>query len=279
MSDLADLFTTARDVVTNGIEPINLGDGVTQRVVPAGFTTHITDIEPYLDSPRRARGGVTVDRTESFLAYVNRFASTAAIAYVQPDGPRVVAHLNDHMPVDGDAEVPGWADWTATLAWRTTTAWQHWIKLDRQMLTQEQFAEHIEEGMRSIVEPDAATLLEIAQTFKAEMTAQIAQARRLPSGEVRFTWNESIDASAGRDGDLSIPSTITLALAPFEGAERILVEARLRYRIGTGANRQLQIGYLLDNPQQILRDAVEREVVTLRDQLDESVTVIYGQRS
>ena len=279
MSDLADLFATARDVATNGQEPFDLGDGVHARVVPAGFALTALDAERYQANPRRARGGVTVDRTESFITYVNRFATSAAIAYVQPDGPRVVAHLNDHMPVELDDLLPGWADWTATLAWRTTTAWQHWMKYDRQMLTQEQFAEHIEEGMRAIVDPDAATLLEIAQTFKAEMTAQIAQARRLQSGEVRFTWNESIDATAGRDGDLVIPSTITLVLAPFEGAERITVDARLRYRIGTGANRQLQIGYLLDNPQQILRDAVEREVAVLTDRLDKQVTVVYGQRS
>lgn len=215
---------------------------------------------------------------DDFVTYVNRFAGDSTIAYVDVERPAVHAHLNDHMPVEGDTEVPGWADWRATLAWRTTLAWQHWTKHDRQMLSQEAFAEHIEEGLRSIVTPDAATLLEIAQTFKAEVSAQVAQARRLQSGEVQFTWNESIDARAGRDGMLTIPDRIELVLAPFEGAERIVVEARLRFRLSGGSDRRLTIGYLLDNPQQILRDAVDREVAALRAQLHPAVTVVYGTR-
>lgn len=277
-TDLTELFKAARDVATNGAEGNPLGDYAYERVVPVGFTTVVTDAEQFQPNPRRARGDVVLDQTESFVTYVNRFAGDGTIAYVDVERPAVHAHLNDHMPVEGDTEVPGWADWRATLAWRTTLAWQHWTKHDRQMLSQETFAEHIEEGLRSIVTPDAATLLEIAQTFKAEVSAQVAQARRLQSGEVQFTWNESIDARAGRDGMLTIPDRIELVLAPFEGAERITVEARLRFRLSGGSDRKLTIGYLLDNPQQILRDAVDREVAALRAQLHPAVTVVYGTR-
>jgi uncharacterized protein YfdQ (DUF2303 family) len=281
-SGVAALLNTATTYAAGLTEPHQLTEDATvaQQILPPGYSRVEIDLEKYAANPRRARGQVVLEDTASFVEYVNRFASDAAIAYVSIDGPRVDLRLDDHAPTTAATVAPGWAEWKTVLAWRPSLLWAHWLGGNNKFMDQEHFAEHVEEGARSIVEPDASTLLEIAQTFKAQQTSQIAIARRLQSGELKFEWNESIDARAGRgDDEITIPDKITLLLAPFEGAERIHVEARLRFRLGSGSDKKLTLGYLLDNPRQILRDAVDREVGILREQLHPAVTLVYGQRS
>lgn len=246
-------------------------------VVPNDHHTELVDLVQYLPTPRRAHGRVNVDTTDSFLRYVNRFASPATIVYVDQDAPSATAVLNDHQPADAVAEA-GWSDWRVLLRWKPTLQWQHWHGGHGRWFDQESFAEHIEEGARAIVSPDGATLLEIAQTFKAQVTSQIAIARRQQSGEVRFEWNESVDARAGRDSDLTIPERILLRVAPFEGADAVDVQARLRFRLGQGGEKKLTLGYLIDERQQVVRDAVDREVSRLNAELDELTTIVRGER-
>ncbi len=114
-------------------------------------------------------------------------------------------------------------------------------------MSQEDFALHIEAGLQEIEQPDAADLLEIAQSFHATTGAAFRSAIRLASGEQQFTYEENIEAKAGRSGQLAVPTTFILLVAPFVGEQERQVVAKpplphqLRQaaaRLQTGAARQ-----------------------------------------
>ncbi len=218
----------------------------------------VLDLETYLDQPKRKTGRVTFTTAESFAAYVLKHSGSGTergpvTVWADVQNRRVTAVLDDH-----DGEGAGWAEHRATLALQHTPDWLLWTKNDRAWLEQTLFAELIEEALPTIIEPDGATMLEIAQSFHAQKNAIFKSDRRLDSGQVQLTYQEDVEATAGRNGDLQVPASFLLALAPFEGIDPFRVKARLRFRVNDG---KLRIGYILDRPEHVLRDAFT-DVVT-----------------
>lgn len=175
-----------------------------------------------------------------------------------PDLRRVVAIINDHE----SAGAPGWRDHRVELRLTHTPEWLYWTGQDGNAMAQTAFAEHVEGGLAEITEPDAAAMLEIAQTFHATSAATFRSATRLHSGEQRLQYDEEVRANAGAAGELEVPTELRLAVAPFIGEEPYAVKARLRYRVNAG---NLRLSYHLDRPEAIVRDALEQIADRLAD--------------
>lgn len=217
----------------------------------------VTFDESYLEQPRRLTGRVTLEDVPSFRAYVREFYDDShTTAWVDATQHRVVAVLND-----AHAGSSAWRDHRATLQLVKTPEWKRWRSKDGVLMTQEDFARHIETSELDVVTPDAADLLEIASTFYASTKAEFRSGTRLQSGEVQFEWVEETTATAGRNRDLSIPAKFELRIAPFHGEEACAVIALLRYRVRDG---KLTIGYELVRPDDVERDAMELIAETLR---------------
>ncbi len=205
----------------------------------------VVDLEEYAARPARMRGLVATSTAEAFIGYVDRHKDeTATTLWSQVRRGVVEAVLDDH---DSTGE-PGWGDHRVQLQLQPTKDWQHWIGGDGKLQSQEGFAEHLEDGADCVVSPDAATMLEVAQSFHAKRGVNFKSSNRLDCGEVQFVYEESIAAKAGQRGDLSVPDTFTLALAPFEGSAVYTLYARFRYRIADGA---LRLGYRLVRPDKV----------------------------
>lgn len=214
-----------------------------------------------LPAPDRLLGTVRVETVESLMAYVKEFYDAAmTTAWVDCAERRVIAVLNDAR-----RDSAQWRDHRAVLQLQLTPEWKRWRAKDSRLMGQEEFAEHIEESELDIVAPDAAELLEIAQTFHASTKAEFKSGTRLKTGEVTFAWIEETKATAGRKGELTIPDKFELSIAPFEGEERRPLTALLRYRVRDG---HLTIGYKLVRPDDVLRDALELIAAGLRETID-----------
>lgn len=273
-TDLARLFEEAAAAQLAHIEPSTI-DGIWITTHRDDYTVDLLDNEDVLPRPRRARGTVHVDETTSFIAYVNRHAGTDTVVYVDPRSARAIAVFNDHQEVNAvdDTRVAGWRDLRARLIWQKTDAWKLWLGGDRKMVEQEAFAERIEEGLGEIVSPAGADLLEIAQSFKAAIGINARSARYLRDGRVSIAWEETIDATAGPDGAMTIPNHIELAIAPFEGSQPRTINARLRYRL---KGRELTLGYLLDRPAEFERVAINIELGRIQAEVTEGVVIVIG---
>lgn len=218
-------------------------------VIPADAQFVLPDLSAWRQAPERKTGVYRPATVEAFLGYVDhQNLPDATTVWVHPTSGLVTAVLDDN----GDE--PGYGQHRAVLQLNPTPEWLYWEGQDKQMVSQEQFAEHIEGGLEEIVTPDAADMLEIAQSFHAASSAAFRSSTRLATGEQRLQYDEEVKATAGATGELTVPTVILLAIAPFVGEERYKITARLRFRLNGG---RLTLGYILDRPESIKRDALE----------------------
>ncbi|MDX3019904.1 YfdQ family protein [Streptomyces acidiscabies] len=222
--------------------------------------------DKYKDTPDRKAGTTVVRDAESFLAYYGKHADESSEVYADAENLSVTAVLDANT-----ADSPRWANHRLSLALRTTDAWKQWTHLDGKLMGQEQFAEFLEDHLPELLEPSAATMLEIAQSIQGVAKAEFQSGTRLASGERKLAYVETVTAKAGQKGELVIPETFVIGLVPFDGSEGYRLNARLRYRINGGP---LQLGYKLERPADVLKTAFGDVVTAIGEGID--VPVLNG---
>lgn len=270
---LAGTAGDAQAIIDNALasaEPTKIpdpSDGMLAYVVPYGASLEVLDLEHHLNAPRRAKGTVTVATVASLTSYIQKHepvASDAVSIWVHPTSGAIVAILNDH----GDDQVPGWGDHRAKLTLIVPDEWKRWVALDGDLVDQEEFAEHIQDGLAEIAHPAGADLLELAQTMRGTVNAEWRSGVSIHDGAVQMQYVEEAQASAGRSGDMTIPTEFDLVIAPFVGEPPTRLTARLRWRVKGG---DLKLGYRLDNPSKVVRDALESIANRLSDTFPDRV--------
>lgn len=222
--------------------------------------------DPHPPRPRRAVGTLDVHDAESFDLALGQRGGLSAPIYANEETMSLVAVLND------DDEMPGWRDHRVSLALRRTPEWADWCN-GQGLGAQQRFAERIEDGEPEIVQPAAADMLTIAQTFYASVGVNFRSANRLANGETQFAYEEDVKASAGsKPGTIAIPETFRIRVRPFIGSDAYEVTARLRYRLKGG---ELSIGYTLVRPDEVERDAFRQAVAEVTNRLADA-TILRG---
>ncbi|MFB4306928.1 DUF2303 family protein [Actinomadura sp. GTD37] len=204
--------------------------------------------DEYLNQPKRKTGNVYVDDLNSFLVYFRKHSTPASEIYVNVDKAQITAVLDAHTRDGAD-----WGQHRLILRMTPTDRWADWTKHDRTAFKQVAFAEYIEDHLDDILNPNAATMLEIASTLEASTKVKFSSGVTLSNGSRRLNWEETTDARAGESGKFDVPTQFTIRVAPFDFANAAEVNARFRYRVASG---DLSITYLLDDPAAVVRDAV-----------------------
>lgn len=261
------------DTALEAAKPVQLGPEYSPLwsvIVPAGASSVVIDTdkitEAYKTTPRRKLGTVALTTPASLTQYVNAHKREPGTEiYADWRQRRATAVLNDH---DTHA---GWGDHRAVLTLMATPEWTAWTALDGKWMSQEDFAEHILATASDVVSPSAADLMEMAETFVATKSVNFKSGSRLRDGQRQLTYVEVIEAQAGPAGNVTIPESILLRLAPFDGADPVEMGARIRYRINDGA---LRLGYVLDRPDLVLRSAFAGVVAGVEEQT--GITALWG---
>jgi len=201
----------------------------------------------YTGIPSRKQGTTVVRDADSFRKYYEKHADADTEVYANAERLSVTAVLDAHT-----AGAARWEGHRLTLSLAKTDAWRQWLDLDGKRMGQEAFAEFLEDHLPELVDPDAATMLEIAQSIQAASKVDFQSGTRLATGERQFKYVETVNAKAGQRGELTIPETFIVGLVPFEGSAPYKLTARLRYRI---VDTQLLIGYKLERPGDVLKAA------------------------
>ncbi|MFI1702000.1 DUF2303 family protein [Streptomyces bobili] len=213
--------------------------------------------------PSRKAGTTTVRDAEGFLAYWTKHHDDDSEVYADSERLTITAVLDAHTA--GHAR---WSGHRLHLALRETTAWKQWLQYDGKLLSQEQFAEFIEDHLPELLEPSSAEMLEIAQSFQAAVKVDFQSATRLSSGQRQFQFVETQTTKAGQKGQLSVPETFVIGLIPFDGSQGYKLTARLRHRIG---QHGLTLGYKIERPDEIRATAFADVVKSVGEQIDTAV--------
>ena len=155
----------------------------------------------------------------------------------------------------------------------TTVPWQRWTAVDGKAISQVELAELVEDRIVDIAEPAGADLLELAQSLQATKSVEFRSDQRLANGAVNLKFVENIEASAGRDGSMVIPTKITLVVAPFQGADPVPVQVRFRYRLVAG---KLSFVLIIDQRDEVIRRALDAEASRVEALLPNRV--LWGTR-
>jgi uncharacterized protein YfdQ (DUF2303 family) len=241
-----------------------------KQVQPGGIylvataTGHVETIDltgaDYTGKLNRKTGTTTVRDSASFLTYYAKHHDDATEVYSDVERLTITAVLDAHTTAEARFGVH-----RLHLALRRTKAWQEWLDLDGKLVDQDRFANFLEDHVPNLVDPDAATMLEIAQSIKATTKAEFQSSTRLQSGERKFAFVEDTKASAGAKGDLAIPETFKIAVPPFEGADAYSMTARFKYRLGGG---QLALGFKLEQPEERAKAAFADVLTAISEGVD-----------
>ena len=112
-----------------------------------------------------------------------------------------------------------------------------------------------------------AEVLEVAKSLAIDKKVAFLSSTRLQDGNREFIYQESQEASAAK-GTLRVPETFTLGLAPYLGAAKYSLVARLRFRI---EESKLVLWYDLLRPHKVVEDAFNNVVAQLETGLKVSV--------
>jgi uncharacterized protein YfdQ (DUF2303 family) len=112
----------------------------------------------------------------------------------------------------------------------------------------------LEDNLLDITMPDSAMLLGAVRSFEAHSEAKFKNAVNLDNGSVEFRFTETVNEVA-QDGKLSLPSLFEITVPVFDGGERYVIQARLRYRISGGG---LVLWYELVRPHKIVEYAFNK---------------------
>lgn len=259
---------------------------------PEGWQLDRTDLEKELDAPRRLRGTTTVDNSDSFLIAVNNQSprgSFLPVVYANPRDLAITAVLN-HQQVSGGPSAdtstetepqvvsPGWGDHRVKLALTRSPEWLVWKNNDGKYLSQDEFAQFIQDRIDDIKvgdskypnAPDQATMLELARSFALTQEAHFDRRIILQSGQVRMHYTEEQNAQAGETGQIEIPEFFTLGIRPFYGASPVFVGARFRYRV---VKEKLALGYQLVRPDLVEEAVYNDELEKVEAELNTAVVV------
>lgn len=228
------------------------------------------DLEQYQPRPTRQKGTLAVHSAEGFQVAIDQrdLAEERNAPAIYVDRPnRILSCVLDDVSAEGTA----WRGHRIEFRPVMTDEWLRW-KGNQGLTDQERFADIIEVGEAELHDPAPGVMLDLAQTFAANVSVRARSASRIRDGQVQFAWEEDIEATAGSDGTASIPSEFVIKVRPFYGSAPVEVRCRLRFRLRDG---KLQLGYQLVRPEDVERAAFDTVVAEAVEPFDGPV--IHGQ--
>ena len=204
-------------------------------------------LERFLPKPQRRSGCTYVQDQAGFITIFDRYKNDdSTMVYADRKKGWFKAVFNDHSPQD-----TGWRDHVCAYACEKSNEWNAWLNKDGVKMTQEEFAQFIEQNLVDIVDPSRAHMLEISRELVARKSANFSSSIRLSNGSHQFSYDEDIKGSI-KSGKLKVPETFKIGIPVFLNDPCYGINARLRCRI---KDKSLQMWYELIRPHGVYEDA------------------------
>lgn len=227
----ADLVDAISRLARAALPVIDHPQGGKAIMRPDGTLEHLRPLDPVLSHVKQK---VAALDTSSFVAYVNRFKVCAdgegekTTIFADPKGAKLRAVIDYHA-----GEKPDRCEHAITFDVPVSEQWSRWRAIDGKGMSQIEFAEFIEENCLDIVDPPAATFLDLVTGLQAKKKVAFESGVRLQDGSHQITFAEEVEAK-GR-GQMLVPSEFSIGVPIYFNGEAYKVRCLLRYRIHEGA--------------------------------------------
>jgi uncharacterized protein YfdQ (DUF2303 family) len=204
-------------------------------------------LDEYLAKPERRKGTATLMDLASFIEHVLRFKDQDSVLFADPtpSAPKLTAVLDYHRA--GATADPRFGQHRAVYSFPLSDEWKAWAARDGKEMSQQEFAELLEDRIADISDPaspgDAAAafalnvgvsfatpqrLIELSRGLSLHVGQQVKQATNLQTGEVQLQYvTEHTDE---KGAPLKIPGAFLITIPVFRGGAPYEIAARLRYR-------------------------------------------------
>lgn len=266
---LADIVKLAR---TNGTVQQGVAGGVPFAVIPA--ESKVVDLSQFVfnehnANPERKKGTAKVFDSASFCEYYTLFMDVNSRIFADETNDKILAVLDYHAAGEN---APRWGQHRIDLTLRHSPEWTLWTGNSGQVhkMNQEDFALFIEDNSPDVIEPNGATMLEVARDLSASTDMEFGSSIRQLDGSVAFKYTEQTKGTFGKN-QLAVPERFVISIPVHIGSERVSLTARLRYRIASG---KLTFWYDLLRADAVERDAFIAVHAAIGQKL--GVTIING---
>lgn len=251
-------FISGLAAKTLDLKPLKV-EGCALPIVPIPAEVGVVDLEGILEYPAHIKEDLAFVSKESFLEYLDRFRTDSTVIFACADTATLLAKVDYHgQSSKGEAGQPRFGHHKASLMLERSVEWSAWSNRAEHGMSQVEFADFVEERAIDFVDPDAATMLEVATNFHVNQKVIFKSAMRLESGDVQLQYDTDTSSKS-----VEIPDRFTIRIPVFKHGEPVDISARLRYRINEG---ELRLRYKLDRPDTLYDEAWSNVVAEVRKQ-------------
>jgi uncharacterized protein YfdQ (DUF2303 family) len=259
-----DALETDKRVVDFEIDDTDIPVAIVRNGEQAKVLTDIIELrDQRAERPRRRKGTASFAELASFIDHVNRFKDADSAIFADISGPKLTAVLDYHKA--GAESDPRWGQHRSVYAPPLSEQWRIWTAKDGVPMTQDEFAQFIEDHMDDLRSPPSDRTHERDLPAPSEV---LTMARHLVV-RTKGTFERSINPTTGEfalinkneneQTSTKIPRAFLLGIPVFEAGAQYAVEARMRMAMGPGGPR---FAYSLYQPNEIKRHAFD-EVRTM----------------
>lgn len=242
------------------------GGNVPFVLVPDGCkVTALPDLlyNEHSERPERVRQTVQVFEPDSFLGYFEHFSDGASRVFADETSNTVTAVLDYHQSATG----PRWGSHSLVLKLMPSVEWSAWLGKNSQNMTQQQFAEFLEQNSMDIIVPDPAAIIEVANELKATTEVEFASGQRMQDGRMRFKYSENTRTTCGA-GEVAVPEQFVISIPAYVGGQRVNLNALLRFRV---KETKLSFFYTLIRPHEVQREAFMAARASIQARIDTAI--------
>jgi uncharacterized protein YfdQ (DUF2303 family) len=271
---LADVLPKA--ALIGSLDKTNV-DAVKLYVVPKGQELIEIDLERLLPAPRRTVLVAALNQPDSFLEYLRRHAGPATVVWCDfnPQTHQLAfeAVLDDISAL----QVPGWRGHRARYAPEHSAEWKVWTKANGSDKAQAQleFAMFLERNESDIAAvdgmPTSAQMMLMATAFEANSDKRVKSIVKIQGGGTRLDFVD--DNNADTEANMKLFEKFAIGIPVFWAGPGYRVDARLRYRHGSG---KVVFWYELIRADRVHEAAAKELIEKIRTGLPEGVPLLMG---
>lgn len=218
---------------------------------------------PNQEFPVRKKANVRVLDGPSFCEYFKLFSDEDSRIFADETRASVVAILDYHHKGENQ---PRWGEHRVTLSLQFSEQWQRWTQASGKKMTQEEFAEFLEQNGIDISDPTPAAMMDVARDLQAKTDVEFGSGLRTQSGQVQLTYSETVKATVGK-GNIEVPDRFKVFIPVYVSGESVFLNALLRFRINQG-----KLTFWFDLVRK--EDAQRRAFVDVRDRIARELAVM-----